>query len=309
MSNDFSPRRYSKLSPRLWPFWLGVGLLRLVGLLPHRWLMSLGSLLGRLLYLVASSRRHIAEKNLAICFPEMSEAERGELLKENFRNLGRMICESTIIWWGTRNELQQLAHIKGAEHIEKALAQGKGVIALAAHFTSLEVSAIILSLVVPCYFMYRPHNDPVMEEFIYSHRMRWFDKSIPRDGVRQMIRSLRQNRVIWYAQDQNTKRSEALFVRFFGLTASTNSATARLAKVTGAAVVPYHVVRRENGDGYDVQFEPPLEEFPSDNIVADTQRVNDIVERWVRQCPEQYLWVHRRFRTQPNRGDPSPYDA
>jgi KDO2-lipid IV(A) lauroyltransferase len=238
----------------------------------------------------------------------MSEAERGELLKENFRNLGRMICESAIIWWGKRGELQKLVHIKGEENIEKALAQGKGVIALAAHFTSLEVSAIILSLVTPCYFMYRPHNDPVMEKFIYEHRMRWFEKSIPRGGVRQMISSLLRNRVIWYAQDQNTRRNEAMFVKFFGRTASTNSATSRLAKVTGAAVVPYHVVRRESGDGYEVQFEPRLEGFPSGDIVADTQRINDIVERWVRQSPEQYLWVHRRFRTQPNRNDPSPYD-
>ncbi len=307
MSKHHAPKWQSKLSPRLWPFWLGVGLLWLVGLLPHRWMMGVGSLLGRLLYLVAGSRRHIAERNLAICFPEKSELERAELLKHNFRNLGRMLCESATIWWGTESELQQLTHIKGEEHIKNALARGKGVIALAAHFSSLEVGAIALSLVVPCYFMYRPHSNPVMEEFIYSHRMRWFERSIPRSGVRDMVRSLRQNRVIWYAQDQNSRRSEALFVKFFGQTASTNSATARLAKVAGAAVVPYHVVRREDGDGYDVQFEPPLEGFPSGDIVVDTQRINDIVERWVRAYPEQYFWVHRRFRTQPNRDDPSPY--
>jgi KDO2-lipid IV(A) lauroyltransferase len=131
---------------------------------------------------------------------------------------------------------------------------------------------------------------------------------LSRENSAHLISSLLQNRVIWYAQDQNTRRNEAMFVKFFGRTASTNSATSRLAKVTGAAVVPYHVVRGESGDGYDVQFEPRLEGFPSGDIVADTQRINDIVERWVRQSPEQYLWVHRRFRTQPNRNDPSPYD-
>ncbi len=309
MSKSSSQRWYVKLSPRLWLFWFGVGLLRLVGLLPHRLLMSFGSMLGSLLYIVAGSRRRIAKKNLALCFPEKSVAERKELLKENFRNLGRMICETTIIWWGNKSKLQQLAHIQGEEHIQKALTQGKGVIVLAAHFTSLEVGAIMLSLVTPCYFMYRPHNDPVMEKFIYEHRMRWFDRSFPRGGVRKMVSSLRQNRVIWYAQDQNTKRSEGVFVKFFGQTASTNSATARLAKVTGAAVVPYYVVRREDGVGYDVRFEPPLEGFPSGDIEVDTQRINDIIEKWVRQCPEQYYWVHRRFRTRPNRGDPSPYDT
>jgi KDO2-lipid IV(A) lauroyltransferase len=309
MSKGSSQRWYSRFSPRLWPFWLGVGLLRVVGLLPHRQLMSLGSLLGRALYLIAGNRRRIAETNISICFPEKSKQERTELLKANFRNLGRMICEVSIIWWGEREKLQKLVHVQGEENIKQALAQGNGVIALAAHFTSLEVGAVILSLLVPCHFMYRPHDDPDMEEFIYNHRMRWFDKSYPRGGVRKMVSSLRQNRVIWYAQDQNTKRSEALFVKFFGRTASTNSATARLAKVTGAVVVPYYVVRREDGSGYDVRFEQPLEGFPSGDIVADTQRVNDIIEKWVRQCPEQYYWVHRRFRTQPNRDDPSPYDA
>ena len=169
------------------------------------------------------------------------------------------------------------------------------------------MGATMLSLFTPTYFMYRPHDDPVLDQFIYQRRMRWTEKSVQRDNVREMIRLLRGNKVVWYAQDQNTSRKEAVFVKFFGQTASTNSATARLAKLTGAAVVPYCAVRREDGSGYDLILEPALENFPSDDVEADTQRINDIIERWVRRYPDQYLWVHRRFRTRPNRSDPSPY--
>ena len=290
-----------------WPSRTLIGLLRVVSLLPYSLQLRIGSFFGTCLYYLSRKRRRIASINLGLCFPEMAETERDKLLRRHFRALGMGMLETVWLWWAGESQLRKLAHIQGLEHLQAAQAQGRGVIALSAHFTSLEMGATMLSLFVPTYFMYRPHDDPVLDRFIYQRRMRWTEKSVRRDNVREMIRLLRQNRVVWYAQDQNTSRKEAVFVKFFGQTASTNSATARLAKLTGAAVVPYCAVRREDGSGYDLILEPALENFPSDDVAADTQRINDMIERWVRRYPDQYLWVHRRFRTRPNRSDPSPY--
>ncbi len=286
---------------------LGLGLLRLLALLPYPFVLALGRGFGGMLFYVAGGRRRVAGRNLELCFPELGEMERRRLLRRHFRALGMGMLESIWLWWAGEPQLRGLAHIQGLEHLRAAQAQGRGVIALSAHFTSLEMGATLLSLFNPTYFMYRPHDDPALDRFIYERRMRWTEKSVRRDNVREMIRLLRQNKVVWYAQDQNTSRKEAAFVKFFGQIASTNSATARLAKLTGAAVVPYCAVRREDGGGYDLILEPALEDFPSGDIEADTQRINDIIERWVRRYPDQYLWVHRRFRTRPNRSDPSPY--
>ncbi len=259
------------------------------------------------MYYLARKRRRFASINLELCFPELGEEERRKLLRMHFKSLGIGVLESIWLWWASEPQLRGLAHIRGLEHLEATRAQGRGVIALSAHFTSLEMGATMLSLFVPTRFMYRPHRNPVLDRFIYERRMRWTDKSMRRDDARGMIRSLRDGKVVWYAQDQNTSRKEAVFVKFFGQTASTNSATARLAGLTGAAIVPYCTVRREDGSGYDLILEPALENFPSGDIEADTQRINDLIERWVRQYPDQYLWVHRRFRTRTNRSDPSPY--
>lgn len=302
--------RSASLSTRLssWATWVLLGLLRVVALLPYRVQLNLGSIFGFALYHLARKRRRIASINLELCFPELEEDERRKLLRRHFRALGRGMLESVWLWWAKEPQLRKLAHIQGLEHLEAVRARGRGVIALSAHFTSLEMGATMLSLFVPTRFMYRPHRNPVLDRFIYGRRMRWTDKSMRRNDARGMIRSLRDGKVVWYAQDQNTSRKEAVFVDFFGQIASTNSATARLAKLTGAAVIPYCTVRREDGSGYDLILEPALEDFPSGDIEADTRRINDVVERWVKKYPDQYLWVHRRFRTRPSRSDPSPYD-
>ena len=229
------------------------------------------------------------------------------MLREHFASLGISILEAALGWWASKERLEKLVHISGMEHVEQARQQGKGIIVLAAHFTSTELGASLLSMYVPGYFMYRPHKNPVLDRVTYKGRMRWTEQSFTRDNIRGMIRALRNNRTIWYAQDQNTSRREGVFVDFFGHKACTNSATARLAKVTGASVIPFRCTRREDGRGYDLVLEPALENFPSGDLDADTQRINDVIERWVRECPAQYLWVHRRFRTRPDPNEPSPY--
>lgn len=295
------------MSPRYWPAWLGILFMRLSVFLPYGWMLALGRATGYLAYRLFPGRRRIADINLRLCFPEWDEAKREKVLKEHFASLGMGLWETPLGWWGSSDRLKGLCHIQGLEHLERALQKGKGVILLSAHFTSVDLGGRLLSFHAPFHAMYRSHDNPVMERVMAKSRADRVEKAIPRDDVRGMIRSLRGNHAVWYAPDQNTQRKAAVFVKFFGQTASTNSGTARLAKVTGAEVVPFYSVRREQGDGYDVVLEPPLEGFPTGDLEADTQRINDLIEGWVRKYPAQYLWIHRRFRTRPNREDPSPY--
>lgn len=299
---------YALLSPKYWPTWLGILCLRLTVFLPFDWQQALGRVLGRLTMRFAPKRRHIAEVNLRRCFPEWDDAKRQAVLLEHFESLGAAIFEMPLSWWGSAQRLRKLAHVQGLKHLELAHEQGKGVILLSAHFTSIEIGGRLLSLYAPFHPMYRSHDNPVIEYVMAGNRRKHCEKAIPRDSVREMIRSLKGNHAIWYAPDQNTQRKASVFVKFFGHLASTNSGTARLAKLTGALVVPFHTARREQGGGYDLVLQPPLENFPTGDLEADTQRINDLIEDWVRECPAHYLWIHRRFRTRPNRGDPPFYD-
>ncbi|WP_456415780.1 LpxL/LpxP family Kdo(2)-lipid IV(A) lauroyl/palmitoleoyl acyltransferase [Thiolapillus sp.] len=293
--------------PRLWPAWAGVGVLRLLAWLPYPVILFLGPFVGRLYMLFLPKRKKIAQINIDLCFPDRSPQWRAQLLRKNRDNLGISLLEAPLAWWGSPRRIAKLAHVHGLENLQQALQRGKGVLLLSAHLNSPELGSRLLLHLQPFMGMYRPDNNPVMERVISNGRRKWIQGLIPRHNVRGLIRALKQGHAVWYAADQNTARRESVFAKFFGITASTNSATARLAKLSGAAVVPFRAIRRKDGKGHDLFLEPPWEDFPGDDLVADTQRVNDLVERWVRETPEQYMWIHRRFRTRPRRSDPRLY--
>lgn len=293
--------------PRFWPTWAGVAILRLMAFFPYRLILAVGPLVGQLYALVMPARKEIAKINIALCFPDKSQEWQSQLLQRSFGSLGTTLLEAPMAWWGSTRRMTQLAHIHGIEHLQNALARGKGVLLLSAHLNSPEFGGRLLVHAQTFVGLYRPSNNPVMDRVISTARRHWLQGIIPRHDVRAVLRALKQGQAIWYAVDQNAGRRESVFVNFFGIPASTNPATARLAKLNGAVVVPFRAIRRDDGRGHDLFLEAPWEDFPSGNLLADTQRVNDLVERWVRETPEQYMWIHRRFRTRPQRSDPRLY--
>lgn len=271
-------------------------------------MLKLGPVLGRLLMSVGGRRRGYIDQNLKLCFPEMEKSKRLELRKKNFESLGIGLFELAISWWGRESLITEMSHVEGLEHLEAAKAKGKGVILLCAHFTTLEISGRFLHQQTEFTPIYRKSKNPVAEHQIVHWRSRKLGPMIHRKNLRNMMRTLRKNGVIWMLPDQNSNRASGVFAKFFGIEASTSTGLSRLAQLTGAVIVPFRVTRRATGDGYDACFFPTLENFPSADIVDDTQRINDIIEGWAREYPEQYLWMHRRFRTRPDPDTPSFYD-
>ncbi|MEM7281474.1 MAG: LpxL/LpxP family Kdo(2)-lipid IV(A) lauroyl/palmitoleoyl acyltransferase [Pseudomonadota bacterium] len=294
--SDSNPQFASFLAPRFWPTWLGLGLMRLLYLLPFSAQRGLGKFVGSLTYYVMTKRRRIADKNLSLCFPDWDQATKDEVIKENFKNLGQAIFETALTWWGSEKRLANLEEVEGLHHVTDALNQGKGVILLSAHFTTLEIGCRLLLLHVQFHAMYRSHDNPLFGEIMRKNRERLANVAIPKNEVRQLIRSLKSNNAVWYAPDQAYRGNNSILVPFFGVPAPTNPATSRLAKMTGAPVIPFFSERNEQTGKYHLKILPPIENFPTGDVAADAVTTNAIIEAQVRRAPEQYLWTHRRFK-------------
>lgn len=293
------PSTLQLLAPRYWPTWLLLGLGWLAARLPYRVQMALGRVLGRLLFRLAGRRKRIAQINLELCFPELDATGQHDLLKRHFLSLGIGVVETAMSWWTPAARLQRLYQLEGLEHLQAALARGKGVILLSAHFTTLEIGGRLLARKAPFHVLYRTHKNPVFERVMRRARERHFDKAIARDDMRGFLKSLKASMPVWYAPDQNYGKEHSVFVDFFGVPAATITATHRLAKISGAPVVPFFPLRLPGDSGYRLTLLPALDHFPTDDAVADTRRINALIEEAVRSAPEQYLWVHRRFKTRP----------
>lgn len=280
--------------------------MRLLAALPYPWAMRVGRVIGKFMMMAFKRRRDIAQVNLSLCFPELSGSERRYLLRKHFTSLGMGAVETALCWWASHEKLFSLGHLEGREHLEAALRQGNGVILLSAHFTALEIGTTLLALNVPICAVYRTHRNPLFEALTQRARAGYARRAIPARDMKAMLRALKDNLPVWFAPDQDFGRKHSIFVPFFGLPAASLTATSRLAKLSKAAVVPFFSQRMEDGSGYRLVLHPALENFPSDDIGADTLRINQIIEAEARRYPEHYLWVHRRFKTRPD-GSPGPY--
>ena len=284
--------------PRLIPSWIGVGLFWLIGQLPWNVLLAAGRGLGRLAWRLATSRRHIAITNIRLCFPELSEKEQLDLAHRSVISTGEAILEMAGSYSNHRIDLSKRVNIKGMAHIEKARSEGKGVLLLGMHFNNLDVASRMLGQGLEIHAVYRPNDNPVIDRLIDRGRRHYLKSTIDRADMRKMVRMLRDGKIIWYAPDQDYGTKHAVFVPFFGIPAATITATSRIARMSKAAVIPCAHYRLPGGR-YEIEFGPALEDFPCGNDEQDTTRINQTIEHYVRQCPEQYLWVHKRFKHQP----------
>ena len=283
-------------APRYWPTWLGLGLLRTFAVLPFGWLIPMGTGLGALMLRLQLPFTRTARRNIELCLPQWSAAEREELLARHFASLGISLFETAFTWWASPERFRRIVKVEGRENLEAALARGQGVILLTAHFTTLEIGARILASVEPTSFLYRPTRNEALAWSLARCRCRFGGHPIPRDDIRALIKALKHNECVWYAPDQSYRKKGAQMVELFGIPAATNTFTSRLARMTGATVLPYFFERLPGAQGYRAVIHPAFDNFPSENPVADTERYNHLIEAQVRKVPEQYLWIHRRFK-------------
>jgi len=293
-------------TPQYWPVWIGMGLLRLVCLLPHRVALGIGSLLGLLAHAVGGSRRAIVRRNLELCFPELAPDERNKLAREHFKSLGMAVIEMGLGRWASDRHLNSICSVYGVEHWLDALDTGRGVILLSAHFTTLEIMGRKLAGVVPPFdAVYRRNRSEFMTELQRSGREKSAASTIEKRDIKQMVRALRNNRAVWYAPDQSYDRKGSEVIPFFGVPAMHTTATSTLARLGDALVVPFFS-RRLPDRTYEITVLPAFDNFPSEDPVADTRRYVDLLEEQVRRCPEQYFWIHRKFKNLPE-GYPDYY--
>ena len=272
---------------------------------------GLGGVVGWLLYRLMRRRRRIAETNLAVCFPQLDDAALAHLVRRHFRSLGFGLIEIALAWWASDAKILSRARMVGTEHLESALASGKGVILVGGHFTTFEIGGRILSTRFETGATYRPHDDPWWDTVLRNGRGRHVTHLVSHKDPRAMVRYLGRNRILWYAPDQDFSRRRArrnVFAPFFAEHVATTTATAWLARRSGASVVPFASYRLADESGWEVVLEPALRDFPSGDDTADARRLNTVLEVQIERSIDQYLWVHRRFKTRPPGALPV-YDA
>jgi KDO2-lipid IV(A) lauroyltransferase len=293
-------------APRTWPIWLGMGLLRLVCLLPDGPAYAIGRTLGRIAHRFASSRRAIVRRNIELCFPELSAAERDALAHEHFKALGMSVIEMGLGRWAPIERLEPITELVGLEHLQQALDGGRGVILLSAHFTTLEIMGRVLAVrTAPFDGVYRKNRSEFITELQRTGRERSVDQTIEKRDIKRMVRALREGRAVWYAPDQSYNRKGSELIEFFGVPCMHTTATSTLARLGNAVVIPFFPERKPDGR-YVFTLLPPFDDFPSDDLVADTKRYVEILERHIRRVPEQYFWIHRKFKDLPD-GYPDYY--
>ncbi|MDX1801523.1 MAG: LpxL/LpxP family Kdo(2)-lipid IV(A) lauroyl/palmitoleoyl acyltransferase [Marinobacter sp.] len=304
-ARDLNYRHYQH--PRWWPTWCVIGLIWLFSRLPLALQWWLGTVIGELGYRLLARRRHITRVNIDLCFPELSAQDREHLVRRAFRSNGIGIMEIGLAWFRNPEALRSITWVHGLEHLESGLAAGKGVLLLGGHYSTLDLGGSLISLFIEADVMQRDHNNPLMNAVMTRARERRYGVALSSKDLRGLLRRLHANRTVWYATDQDYGRKGIVFAPFFGVPTASITATARIAERSGCAVVPFSHFRREDRPGYDIYFRPALSDFPSGDDLADATQANQAIEQEIRQHPDQYLWMHRRFKTRPSRDDPDPY--
>ncbi len=293
-------------SPRVWGTWLVVGFAWLLAHLPMKVMVTLSKGFGGAFYHLAHHRRHVAETNLKACFPELSAPARRQMVKNVFIHVAVGAVEVMVPWLNPNRNVHDRCTITGVEHLKAAQAMGRGVVLVGGHFAVMDIISHALADAVDIDVMYRENKNPVWEWLQVMGRSRFFDGVIEREDTRQTLRRLKAGRTIWYAADQDYGRKHSVFAPFFGVETASITATSRFARFNKSPVLFMSHFRDLDNLTWSIDISPIIEGFPTDDDVADVTRMNEILEAVIRQHPEQYLWIHRRFKTRPE-GEPPFY--
>ncbi len=292
---DLSLRPY--LGPKYWPLWLGMGLVRLITLLPWSLGQALGRLLGRLLYQLSARRREVVTKNIQACFPELSTAQQQQLILATFQANGVGVIETAYAWWSSLKFMGNKLEITGLEELQQACNSDQGVLILGAHFTSPDLGCALLNQQQPFFVTYQRHGNKLMDTLILRGRARCLGGAIERENIRQVVKELKAGSTIWLAPDQDLGPERSVFAPFFGIPTATTNIASRLTKMTRCKVFFFSHQHTDDG-GYRLCI-APLAQLPGASDEADAALINQHIEQAVRQYPAQYLWLHRRFKTRP----------
>jgi KDO2-lipid IV(A) lauroyltransferase len=291
---------------------LALSILWLLHWLPLPVLAALAQGMGRLLFGLAGSRRKVGLRNLELCFPDMPQAEREALLRQHFGWLTQSLLDRAVLWWASPARIKRLIHVEGDIDLAEREMQtsGRPTMWLCPHFVGLDVAgaAILLCQKRPGASIYQTQSNPLMDKLMKRGRLRFGNAEIfPRsDSVKPLLRAIKDGRGFFNLPDMDFGRKDAAFVPFFGVPAATLLAPSRMARMLNMVVQPVIAELLPSGRGWRVRFMAPLDGFPTADAEADTARMNRFVEGEILKQPEQYLWVHKRFKTRPE-GEPGFY--
>ncbi|MGC9452468.1 MAG: LpxL/LpxP family Kdo(2)-lipid IV(A) lauroyl/palmitoleoyl acyltransferase [Oceanipulchritudo sp.] len=285
---------------------LGIGILKLSARAPLPVMQKIGRGIGTLAALLFPYRKSVGRTNLRLCFPELPEKDRKRLLRRHYQAMGIGIFELGAAWYKSDREIQTLGTVTGLEHLRAVEESGRGALLLTAHFTTLEIAGRILNSHHAFSCLYRKPDQPVIAKTMTRLRESRMRRVIHFDQMNELIRALREGEFIWYAPDQGKRIKYSAILPFFGVPAVTNTATGRIARMGRAAILPFFGYRR--GDGrYQVEIFPELTDIPSKDPEADAVRINHLIEGFIRKAPDQYFWLHRRFKRRgPEYGEVYP---
>lgn len=285
-----------------------VALLWLLHLLPLSVLSIFGRGFGMMLYTLSRHRRKVATLNIDWCFPELDAYQRKQLVQDHFKAIGRSLLERSVLWWGSEARLRQMIRLEGEDILRAHQQAGKPVILLAPHFVGLDAGGIAIALRFDSVSLYAAQSSATFDRLLLKGRSRFGDQLLlsRQDGIRASLKAMRAGRPFYYLPDISGRSRDSVFVPFFGIQTATISATSRLAHAAGAVILPCVTRMLPGGQGYQVEIGQALEGIPSTDVVADTAQINAWIESVVRTMPEQYYWVHRRFKKRPP-GEARPY--
>lgn len=295
------------IHPRYWLTWFGLGFMRAMSWLPLPLIALVGGALGMLLYVLHAPRRHVVHINIRRCFPELSPRAQARMARRHFRAFGQTLLDIGIAWWASRSRLQRITRFRGREHFDQALRENRNIILLAPHFLGLDIGGIRTSMERPVVSVFRHPDNELVALMMHRARSRFGVHLVEHNKPFTALVKLTRKRVpLYYLPDQDAGLRNSVFAPFFGIPAATFVVLPRLAEMTDAVVIPCITRQLPWGRGYEIEFRPPLKNFPSGDALADTTRMNQEIQVAVRESPEQYFWLHKRFKTRP-KGEPSFY--